>query len=163
MSQYDCIYNVFIYYLVLWWSQNCHWNCHIIDKIQRHLSQSLWYENIISYSKTMAWSRVHTMGMPWERLTNENMVPICENILILRLWLTAWQCGSRVNMFIENKEHKMRPTNLEYSQWDAQVAHMQEIKLMALCLLQWVHIVHIRYVTCFNACMWWYLEHKHKQ
>ena len=45
--------------------------------------------------------------------------------------------------------------------WD--IGHMQHITILAWCMLNWVYILHTRYVTCFCAVMLWYLEHKNRQ
>ena len=41
------------------------------------------------------------------------------------------------------------------------ISHTCQRYILALCLLHWVHTLHIRYVTCFSALMCWYLEHKY--
>ena len=43
------------------------------------------------------------------------------------------------------------------------IAHVQQINILALGVLQWVLILHTRYVTCCCALMCWYLEHKQTQ
>ena len=37
----------------------------------------------------------------------------------------------------------------------------RRFNILALCLLHWVHIMHIRYVVRFSLLMCWYLGHKH--
>ena len=50
---------------------------------------------------------------------------------------------------------------LHYKQfWD--IGHIQDINILALCLLHWVHILHTRYGTCSCALMHWYLEDKNR-